>query len=81
MSFCWKRRMAAMPAAPACVQERAFCRVIPPRARTGIGARQASRRALRPVGSTAGASFFSKTGAKIARVAWFAAAAATSCGE
>jgi hypothetical protein len=40
--FSWKRRMAAMPAAPASRQDRAFCKVIPPSASTGILARQAS---------------------------------------
>ena len=36
MLFSWKRRIAAMPAAPAARQDSAFARVIPPRARTGI---------------------------------------------
>ena len=36
MSFSWNSRMAAMPAAPACRQDWAFCRVTPPSARTGI---------------------------------------------
>ena len=36
MLLSWKRRMAAMPAAPASRQERAFVNVIPPRAKTGM---------------------------------------------
>ena len=65
MLFSWKRRMAAMPAAPAARQAWAFDSVIPPRARTGILFLQAWRSASRPAGV---ASFFSKTGAKTAKV-------------
>lgn len=74
MLFSWKRRMAAIPAAPAARQEPAFARVMPPRARTGMLAAQAWRSAARPVGWVAGISFFSKTGAKTAKVAAWAAA-------
>src|SRR5437588_5420705 len=81
MSFSWKRRMAAMPAAPALRQDCAFSRVIPPRARTGIVARQASANAARPAGRVPGTSLFSKTGAKTARSALFLAAWNTPAGE
>ena len=70
-----------MPAAPAAMHERAFSRVTPPRARTGILARQDWRRFSSPASWDAGRSFFSKIGAKRARVAWFRAAWDTSCGE
>jgi len=46
--FSWNRRMAAMPAAPAFRHDAAFSRVTPPRARTGIFARQASCKAASP---------------------------------
>src|ERR1044071_5122047 len=70
--------MAAIPAAPASRQARAFCSVIPPRARTGIEAWQACARAVRPVGRALGEFFFSKTGAKTAKSAPACAAAETS---
>ena len=76
--FSWNKRMAAIPAAPASRQDFAFSSVMPPKATTGMCAPHASRTRLRPAG---GASFFSKTGAKTAKVAWFAAARVTSAGE
>ena len=47
-----------MPAAPACRQDSAFCRVTPPNASTGILARQAWRRVSMPVGVAVDDGFF-----------------------
>jgi hypothetical protein len=61
-----KRRMPAIPAAPAERQAAVLAAVTPPRARTGMGAaaRQASAKSDRPTPGRAGASVrsFSKTG-------------------
>src|ERR1035437_3264170 len=61
--------MAATPAAPAVRHEAAFSRLTPPRASTGIFARQASRKAARPAGWVPGACLFPNTGAKTAKSA------------
>jgi len=70
-----------MPAAPASRQARAFLSVMPPKARTGILCRQASRSPSRPAGLAPGTSFFSKTGAKTAKSALSEAARSTSAAE
>ena len=56
--FSWNKRMAATPAAPASRHDAAFSIVTPPRARTGIFARQASRKAARPAGGFRQSLFF-----------------------
>src|SRR5260370_32878324 len=61
--------MPATPAAPALRHDGAFSIVTPPRASTGIFARQAFRKAARPAASVAGAALFSNTGAKTAKSA------------
>ena len=66
MSLSWKRRMAAMPAAPASRQERSVRQGDPAQGQDWDFAWQASLRRSRPAGC---ASFFSKTGAKTAKVA------------
>ncbi len=70
-----------MPAAPASRQSEVFCSETPPRARTGIGARQAWRSVAMPAGAWAGEWAFSKTGAKTAKSALFVAACITSSAE
>ena len=67
-----------MPAAPAARQDWALAKVIQPKARTGIFATHASRRSFKPAGD---ASFFSKMGAKTAKVAALAAAWVTFVAE
>jgi len=70
-----------MPAAPASTQARALSRVTPPRAKTGILCRHASRKAAIPATRAVGASRFSKTGAKTAKSVPSDAARATSAEE
>ena len=78
MSWSWKRRIAAMPAAPASRHMARFARVTPPRAKTGILCRQACRRVSRPEVDLRGESRFSNTGATVAKSAPASAARATS---
>src|SRR5581483_747237 len=70
-----------MPEAPLARHALAFARVTPPSASTGIFALHASPSAARPWGVAPGTSFFSKTGAKTAKLTPLASACFTSAGE
>src|SRR5579871_5091976 len=70
--------MPAIPDAPAFRHEAAFCKVTPPRASTGISARQAWLSASSARVAVAGASFLPNTGATTAKVTPFFAASTTS---
>jgi hypothetical protein len=68
MSFSWKRRMAAMPAAPACRQDFGVLQSDSSECENRDFGAAGLAESVEAGGSGSGGVFFSKTGAKTARV-------------